>query len=116
MQVLTPVSGPPSFAGSGDCHPTLAVTRYAALLMDFLEYTPDFPRESLSRRAIDYSSTICLAIFLVIYPVTGGYMWTRLCVSYLGFWGWIPTAIVVFATVVDVYTFSLWANQSPYLR
>ena len=84
--------------------------------MDLLEYTPDFPHESLYRRAINYSPTICLAIFLVIYPVTGGYLWTSLCVSYLGFWGWTPTAMVVFATVVGMCTFSLWANRSPHLR
>ena len=85
--------------------------------MDLLDYTPDFPRESLYRRVINYSPSMCLAlIFLVVYPVTGGYLWTNLCVSYIGLWGWTPTVMVMFATIVGMCIFSLRANRSPHLR
>ncbi|RDB17067.1 hypothetical protein Hypma_001941 [Hypsizygus marmoreus] len=68
--------------------------------MDVLDYTRDVPRESLARRVINYSPTIVMALVLVIYPVCGGYLWTNLCIGYLGAWGFAPIAAVSFVTIV----------------
>lgn len=94
--------------------PSHSPPRGWGLFMDILDYTHDVPRESLARRAINYSPTICFAFFLVVYPFFGGYLWTDLCISYLGVWGWGPTLAVVSVTIVAV--FALWIRSVPKAR
>lgn len=81
--------------------------------MDILDYTHDAARESLARRVINYSPTVCLAIFLTVYPTVLSYLWTDVSVSFLGVWGLGPSLGVVLVSIAAICAVWLRSGHIP---
>jgi hypothetical protein len=76
--------------------------------------TPEYPRESLRARLINFAPSILIVISMLLLPGPLAYLYCRLGSEYIGIWGYLPLAFA--AAILCLYSPFLYWTCSSNLR
>ncbi|KAJ6539856.1 hypothetical protein DFH09DRAFT_1176138 [Mycena vulgaris] len=80
-------------------------------MVSFEAQTPEYPRESLPARLINYAPSILIVISMLLVPGPLAYLYCQLSSAYVGIWGYFPLALVT--AILCIYTpFLYWTCSS----
>jgi hypothetical protein len=77
----------------------------------FEAQTPEYPRESLRARLINYAPSILIVAAMAVVPGPLAYFYCKAASNYVGIWGYFPLALIT--TILCIYSpFLYWTCSS----